>query len=79
MLRPFRGVASQVQTLPIEGHDSRDPEELVTLATEMGFSARSYRGIAGALVGVRKKARVLVFGSLYLAGEALSLNGSLPD
>ena len=79
VLRPFRGVASQVQTLPIEGHESRDPEELATLAADMGFAARSYRGIADALVGVRKKARVLVFGSLYLAGEALSLNGSLPD
>jgi dihydrofolate synthase/folylpolyglutamate synthase len=79
VLRPFRGVASQVQTLPIEGHESRDPDELVTLATDMGFTARGYRGIADALVGVRKKARVLVFGSLYLAGEALSLNGTFPD
>jgi dihydrofolate synthase/folylpolyglutamate synthase len=79
VLRPFRGVANQVQTLPIDGHESRDPDDLVTLAAEMGFSARSYRGVAGALVGVRKKGRVLVFGSLYLAGEALSLNGTLPD
>ncbi len=45
----------------------------------MDFAARDYRGIADALVAVQKKARVLVFGSLYLAGEALSLNGSLPD
>jgi hypothetical protein len=45
----------------------------------MGFASRDYRGIADALVAVRKKARVLVFGSLYLAGEALSLNGTFPD
>ena len=79
VLRPFRGIADRVLTLPIEGHDSRDPDELVALATEMGFAARAYRGISDALVGVRKKARVLVFGSLYLAGEALSLNGTFPD
>lgn len=79
VLRPFRGIANQVQALPIEGHDSRDPDGLVALATEMGFASRGYRGISDALVGVRKKARVLVFGSLYLAGEALSLNGTFPD
>ena len=79
VLQPFRGIASQVLTLPIEGHECRSPGELATLATDMGFASRDYRGIADALVAVRKKARVLVFGSLYLAGEALSLNGSLPD
>ena len=79
VLRPFRGIADQVLTLPIDGHECRDPEELVALATGMGFASRGYRGIADALVAVRKKARVLVFGSLYLAGEALSLNGSFPD
>ena len=79
VLQPFRGIADQVLTLPIEGHECRSPDELVTLATDMGFASRGYRGIADALVAVRKKARVLVFGSLYLAGEALSLNGSLPD
>jgi len=79
VLRPFRGIASQVKTVPIDGHDCRSPAELEKLAAGMDFAARDYRGIADALVAVRKKARVLVFGSLYLAGEALSLNGSLPD
>ena len=31
------------------------------------------------MTALRKKARVLVFGSLYLAGELLALNGPLPD
>jgi dihydrofolate synthase/folylpolyglutamate synthase len=79
VLRPFRGIAGQVQTLPIDGHECRPPEELAKTAGDMGFASRPYRGIADALLGVRKKARVLVFGSLYLAGEALSLNGSFPD
>jgi dihydrofolate synthase/folylpolyglutamate synthase len=79
VLRPFRGIAGQVQTLPIDGHECRPPEELAKMAGDMGFASRPYRRIADALLGVRKKARVLVFGSLYLAGEALSLNGSFPD
>ena len=79
VLQPFRGIADQVRTLPIDGHECRTPEELSELATKMGFATRAHRSISDALIGVRKRARVLVFGSLYLAGEALSLNGSLPD
>jgi folylpolyglutamate synthase/dihydropteroate synthase len=45
----------------------------------MGFATRAHRSISDALIGIRKRSRVLVFGSLYLAGEALSLNGTLPD
>jgi len=79
VLRPFRGIAAQVLTLPIEDHECRSPEELAKLATEMGFATRAHRSISDALIGLRKRSRVLVFGSLYLAGEALSLNGTLPD
>ena len=79
LLQPFRGIADRIMTLPIEGHECWSPEELEKIATEMDFTARAYRGISDALVAVRKKARVLVFGSLYLAGEALSLNGTFPD
>ena len=79
VLRPFRGIADQVLTLPIEGHECRTPEELAKMAGEMDFATRAHRSISDALIALRKPARVLVFGSLYLAGEALSLNGALPD
>jgi folylpolyglutamate synthase/dihydropteroate synthase len=49
------------------------------MAAKMGFVSSAKRSISDALIALRKPARVLVFGSLYLAGEALSLNGSLPD
>jgi dihydrofolate synthase/folylpolyglutamate synthase len=68
-----------VLTLPIDCHDCRTPEELSELATKLGLATRAHRSISDALIGIRKRARVLVFGSLYLAGEALSLNGTLPD
>ena len=79
VLRPFRGIADQVLTLPIDGHECRTPEDLAKMAGEMGFATRAHRTISDALIGLRKRARVLVFGSLYLAGEALSLNGTYPD
>ena len=45
----------------------------------MGFRAHAHRGIADALIGIPKRSRVLIFGSLYLAGEALTLNGTVSD
>ena len=45
----------------------------------MGLAARARSNLADAMTALRKKARVLVFGSLYLAGELLALNGPLPD
>ena len=78
-LRPFKGVAAEVLTLPIEDHECRDPQDLAHLAESMGLPARAWSGLADAMTGLRKPARVLVFGSLYLAGELLALNGPLPD
>jgi len=79
VLRPFHRIASQVLTVPIEGHDCQPPTELATLAESMGFPAKAKSGLADAMAALVKPARVLVFGSLYLAGEMLTLNGPLPD
>ena len=79
VLGPFRGIASAVLTLPIDGHECRSPEELAALAYEQGFASSPHRGVADAMAAIERPSRILVFGSLYLAGEALSLNGSLPD
>jgi dihydrofolate synthase / folylpolyglutamate synthase len=78
-LAAFRGVAAQVLTLPITGHDSRDPAELADMAQVMGFSASPSPDLRSALAAISDPMRVLIFGSLYLAGVALSLNGTLPD
>jgi dihydrofolate synthase/folylpolyglutamate synthase len=78
-LRPFKGIAAEVLSLPIEEHDCRSPQELAHLAESMGLPARARSGLADAMTALRKPARVLVFGSLYLAGELLGLNGPLPD
>jgi dihydrofolate synthase/folylpolyglutamate synthase len=78
-LSPFRGLATQVVTLPVCDHDYRDPRELAELARSLGFRAEARRTIEDALTEVRAKARVLIFGSLYLAGEVLAANDQTPD
>ncbi|HEU4498328.1 MAG TPA: folylpolyglutamate synthase/dihydrofolate synthase family protein [Sphingomicrobium sp.] len=78
-LRPFKGVAAEVLTLPIEGHECRTPQELAHLAESMGLAARSRASLSDAMTALRRPARILAFGSLYLAGELLALNGPLPD
>lgn len=79
MLRPFRGLVREVHTLPITGHDCRTPEDLAGLARSLGFEASTNGSLAEALGRVAKPARVLLFGSLYLAGEALRENREFPD
>jgi len=78
-LRPFKGIVSEVLTLPIDGHECRKPEDLAMMAESMGLPARPRASLSDAMTALRKPARILVFGSLYLAGELLGLNGPLPD
>lgn len=79
MLRPFFGLAETVHMLPIADHDCRSPEELAQLAEELGFAGSANSSLEQALERVSEPARVLVFGSLYLAGETLKANGEVPD
>ena len=46
-LRPFKGVAKEVLTLPIDGHESRWPKELERLAESMGLPAPAATGFHG--------------------------------
>jgi len=78
-LAPFQGIAAGVRTVPIADHEFRPPEELAALADAMGFQASGHSTLSEALRPMRSPQRVLLFGSLYLAGEALAANGQLPD
>jgi dihydrofolate synthase/folylpolyglutamate synthase len=79
LLRPFAGMASAVHTLSILGHESRSPEELASVAKELGFEATANDDLQAALDRIVQPARVLIFGSLYLAGQALQANGTIAD
>jgi len=79
MLRPFQGLVREVHALPIPAHDHRKPENLSALARELGFDSTSNSRLEQALGRVTRPSRVLIFGSLYLAGEVLKANGEIPD
>jgi dihydrofolate synthase/folylpolyglutamate synthase len=79
VLEPFQGIAAAVRAVPIADHEVRAPEELAALANTMGFDALAHTTLNDALGAIRSPARVLLFGSLYLAGEALAANGQQLD
>jgi dihydrofolate synthase / folylpolyglutamate synthase len=79
ILKPFAGVARQVHTLPVTDHEHHSPASLARLAEELGFTSSANSNLDQALGRVKSRSRVLVFGSLYLAGEALEANGEIPD
>jgi dihydrofolate synthase/folylpolyglutamate synthase len=79
MLEPFRGIAAHVHALPIPGHACFSPEDLVEIAGGLGFAADAHDDVGQALAAIPADARILIFGSLYLAGEILAANGQVPD
>jgi dihydrofolate synthase/folylpolyglutamate synthase len=83
--RPFGGLLRHVFTVPIHGgHDSRTPEDLAETARAAGLSAEPIESVEAALGLLARDwrfepaPRILVCGSLYLAGEVLKANGTLP-
>jgi len=84
--RPFAGLARRVLTVPVAASNaSRDPEELAEAAQAAGLSAEPVKSVEAALdrLGAEQEGqgpyRVLVCGSLYLAGTVLADNGTPPD
>ncbi len=84
VLKPFAGLARELIAVPIPGqHAARTPEDVADLARSVGLAARPSLSVLAALEDVRSRAwpvppRILICGSLYLAGEVLNLNGTPP-
>jgi dihydrofolate synthase/folylpolyglutamate synthase len=79
MLEPFEGLAACVHNVPVPGHSSFTAGELTDIAGAIGFKAEAHDTVVEALAAVPRGARVLIFGSLYLAGEVLAANDQVPD
>ena len=79
MLQPFKGVASHVHAVPIPDHACFTPSDLVEIAGELGFAADAHDSVPDALAAIPPGDRVLIFGSLYLAGAVLAANDQVPD
>jgi dihydrofolate synthase/folylpolyglutamate synthase len=79
-LSAFAGVASEVLAVtPGKSEAARPSADLAEEAHKLGFMASDCGDIHQALASIHGPARVLICGSLYLAGEALELNGWVPD
>jgi dihydrofolate synthase/folylpolyglutamate synthase len=83
-LRNFAGIARRVIAVPVPRQDKSVPAEtLVDIARSVGIPAESRDTIAAALAAVARlelapAPRILITGSLYLAGEVLAQNGTPP-
>ena len=78
---PFRQVRPEVFTLPnAPGHQGAEPQALTEAATNAGLKAAAYDSLEAALKAAATTGvdRILICGSLYLAGEVLAQNGEPP-
>jgi dihydrofolate synthase/folylpolyglutamate synthase len=78
MLEPFKGMVARIHTVPIPDHSCFSPDDLAEIAAGLGFAAEAQDDVEQALAAVPADARVLIFGSLYLAGSVLAANDQLP-
>jgi dihydrofolate synthase/folylpolyglutamate synthase len=79
----FSDLARHVFTVPAPGEAVRSPAEIAAVAARVGLVAEAVASVEEALTRVgalelETPPRVLVTGSLYLAGEVLMQNGTPP-
>ena len=81
-LRHFKGLAQETLAVPITGeHAGRSGEEVAAFAQSVGLNAAACQSVEAALrfLAARQWAtppRILIAGSLYLAGVTLEANGT---
>jgi dihydrofolate synthase / folylpolyglutamate synthase len=81
----FRGLARELYAIGITGQGAaRSPEDVARMALTAGLKAQTSNSLAAALASIngtvwKTPPRILITGSLYLAGEVLTLDGSIPN
>ena len=83
-LRNFSGLARRVIAIPIHQDKALPAAALANIAQNVGIPALTRDTIESALrvagqLDLEPAPRILVTGSLYLAGEVLAANGTLPE
>ncbi len=82
-LAPFKGLVRRIVTVPIPGaHEApHTPEALAAVAAGLGFSAEPSTSVPAALDRIAHQEqgprRIVICGSLYLAGHVLALQEGL--
>lgn len=83
-LKNFVGLAHELIAVPIGGQMAARPaDEVAAIARDIGLTASTAPSVEAALAALdevvyEKPPRILICGSLYLAGEVLAANGTLP-
>ncbi len=82
-LSNFAGLARRLIAVPIHQEKTLPPQTIAAVAQRVGIPADSCEDVEAALAMIRRfdlepPPRVLITGSLYLAGEVLAANGTLP-
>jgi len=82
-LAPFAGQVAHIHVLPVNGHEHHSAERFSAVAARWGIDCAAHDTPAEAIAAVaaqRETApKLLIAGSLYLAGEILRANGQFPD
>jgi dihydrofolate synthase / folylpolyglutamate synthase len=84
-LRPFKGLAQEVVAVPVNADQYAKPAaEVAAAASANGLPAAVCGSVKSALTYLAARdwpqpPRILIAGSLYLAGEVLALNGTPPE
>ena len=85
LLQPFAGLANEIVCVPMSGDSAAHaPQAMAQAATAMDLTASLAGGVPQALRELAMRdwptpPRILIAGSLYLAGEVLRANGTVPD
>jgi len=84
--RPFDGLVRRMYAVPVpHSPAARDPVELATIAGEVGLPTAVASTVSEAIDAIAIEAdgdeppRILICGSLYLAGAVLAENGTPPE
>jgi dihydrofolate synthase/folylpolyglutamate synthase len=83
-LANFAGLTRHIMAVPIPGHgNAMPPDRLADAARALGMRVENAASVEGALQTLARLAyeippRILITGSLYLAGHVLAVNGTPP-
>ena len=82
-LAPFAGRVGHIHALPVPGHEHHAPERFAGVAAQWGIGFTAYEEPTAAIRAIAAQGdpapKILIAGSLYLAGEVLRLNDQQPD
>ena len=82
-LAPFAGRIAHIHALPVPGHDHHPAERFAAIAAQWVIGCTAHADAQSAIAAIAAQGdpapKLLIGGSLYLAGEILRLNAQLPD